>query len=117
MDLGEIFTLGRLINVFSALGDSAITFALAYLLRYSICDLTGSESETVVNRIIIFTMGTGLLTSLCAIMALIMVRILTLSLGVRYLEINFYLLIDVRFFKHVHLHGILLQHMQMYVTV
>lgn len=41
-------------------------------------DLTGSESETVVNRIILFTMGTGLLTSLCAIMALIMVRILAL---------------------------------------
>lgn len=80
-------------------------------------DLTGSESETVVNRIILFTMGTGLLTSLCAIMALIMVRILALSLGLRSLNINLYFLIDVCFFKHLHLHGILLQHLQMYVTL
>lgn len=80
-------------------------------------DLTGSESETVVNRIILFTMGTGLLTSLCAIMALIMVRILALRLGLRFLNINLYFLIDVCFFKHLHLHGILLQHLQMYVTL
>jgi len=75
MDLDEIFTLGRLINIFSASGDSAITISLVCLLRRSIHDLAGSKSETVINRIIMFTMGTGLITSLCATMALIMMSV------------------------------------------
>ena len=73
MDLNQIFTLARLINIFSASGDSAITISLIYLLRRSIGGLSGSKSETLINRIILYTMGTGLITSICAIMAMVMV--------------------------------------------
>ena len=73
MDLNQIFTLARLINIFSASGDSAITISLIYLLRRSIGGLSGSKSETLINRIILYTMGSGLITSICAIMAMVMV--------------------------------------------
>lgn len=69
------FTDGRLMDIFSAAGDSAITISLIYLLRRSLNDhgMPGMKCGSIANRIIAFTMGTGLLTSLCAIMAVVMV--------------------------------------------
>lgn len=74
-DSVKSFTDGRLMDIFSAAGDSAITMSLIYLLRRSLNDdeMLGMKCGSIVNRIIAFTMGTGLLTSLCAIMAVVMV--------------------------------------------
>lgn len=74
----EIFTNAKLVDIFNAIGDSAITLSLVCLLRQSLDDhgVVGAKSDTesIANRIIAFTICTGLLTSLCAIMAVVMVR-------------------------------------------
>ena len=59
-------------NIMSFISDLGITVALTFLLNAS---RTGYErSETVINKLIVFTINTGLLTSLCAVMSLVTVR-------------------------------------------
>jgi len=57
------------INVLAAAGDVLIAVVLCSMLQKS---RTGfQESDTMINKLIIFTMNTGLLTSLCAVASFI----------------------------------------------
>ena len=61
----------RSINILGAASDTAIALVLIYLLHQS---RTGfKRSETIINRLILFTINTGALTSLCALVSLITV--------------------------------------------
>ena len=75
-ETAQIATIARLVDIFSVAGDLAITITFVYVLRRSLeeHELKGSRSERIANRIILFAMGSGLITTLCAIMALITVR-------------------------------------------
>ncbi|KAH8109884.1 hypothetical protein DFH11DRAFT_893616 [Phellopilus nigrolimitatus] len=71
--LPSIFNESRSINILGAASDIMIAFTLIFLLQRS---RTGfSRSETIINRLILFTINTGLLTSLCALMSLIFVSL------------------------------------------
>ncbi|KAK7019441.1 hypothetical protein VNI00_018051 [Paramarasmius palmivorus] len=66
-------TLSRIINGLTATIDIAITAALCHRLRAS---RSGNErSDTVINEIVLYCVRTGVLTSLCAILSLIMVTV------------------------------------------
>jgi len=57
------------INVLAAAGDVLIAIVLCSMLQKS---RTGfKRSDTMINKLIIFTMNTGLLTSLCAVASLV----------------------------------------------
>ncbi|KAI5116474.1 hypothetical protein M0805_008883 [Coniferiporia weirii] len=69
VELETIFTITRTINVLTALADTSVAAALVYLLQTS---RTGfKSSDTMISRLIAFTVNTGLITSMCAIMSLI----------------------------------------------
>ncbi|KAI5122851.1 hypothetical protein M0805_003145 [Coniferiporia weirii] len=69
VELETIFTITRTINVLTALADTSVAAALVYLLHTS---RTGfKSSDTMISRLIAFTVNTGLITSVCAIMSLI----------------------------------------------
>lgn len=71
--LSNLFTLEKVLNVFGAVSDFAIAGSLIFYLHRS---RTGfKRSESMVNRLIIFSINTGAVTSVCAIMALIFVSI------------------------------------------
>ncbi|KAH8109870.1 hypothetical protein DFH11DRAFT_1730779 [Phellopilus nigrolimitatus] len=73
VDLPLVFNESRAINILGASSDIIIAFTLIFLLQRS---RTGfSRSETIINRLILFTINTGLLTSLCALMSLIFVSL------------------------------------------
>lgn len=110
----ELFTVARLIDIFNAVGDSAITVSLACLLRQSLGDhgVLGTKSESIAIRIVAFTMCTGLFTSLCAIMAVVMVSEIFYREAWSFKTRSDHLL-DVCFASHIYLHGILLQHKSM----
>ncbi|THH05364.1 hypothetical protein EW145_g4852 [Phellinidium pouzarii] len=81
-----IKNLTRSINVVNAVADAAIAGALVFLLRRS---RTGfRHSESVINRLILFAISTGLLTGLTAIVCLIM----NLAFPTTFLYILFYLM-------------------------
>lgn len=63
--------VGRAINVLSAISDLAIASVLIVLLHRSQTQF--KTTETLVNNLIKFTIGTGLVTSLCAFTSLITV--------------------------------------------
>ncbi|KAF8558815.1 hypothetical protein OG21DRAFT_984905 [Imleria badia] len=66
--------LSTLINATAAAGDLLIAVVLFYLLQGS---RTGfRKSDALINKLIIFTISTGLLTSLCAIATLICISAL-----------------------------------------
>ncbi|OCB87159.1 hypothetical protein A7U60_g5673 [Sanghuangporus baumii] len=68
--LTEIYALNRSINVINAVTDVALAAALIYLLQQS---RTGfKRSNHIINRLIFFSLNTGLLTSIDAIVTLIM---------------------------------------------
>jgi len=70
-ELEAVYPISKAINVTSAVTDTAIAATLIVLLHRS---RTGfKRSETVVNKLILFTINTGLLTSLSAIASLIAV--------------------------------------------
>ncbi|KAH8109883.1 hypothetical protein DFH11DRAFT_893550 [Phellopilus nigrolimitatus] len=72
-ELRAIFNESRSINILGAASDIMIAFTLIFLLQRS---RTGfSRSETIINRLILFTINTGLLTSLCALMSLIFISL------------------------------------------
>ncbi len=73
LELSNLLTLEKVCNVFGAVSDIGIAGTLVYLLRKS---RTGfKRTETLVNRLIMFSINTGLITSMCAIMALVSVSI------------------------------------------
>lgn len=70
-EVPKIANVSRSINVLGVASDVAIAVTLIFLLQRS---RTGfKRSETIINRLILFTINTGLLTSMCAIMSLISV--------------------------------------------
>ena len=70
-ELSTLLTLEKICNVLRAVSDISIAGALVFLLRQS---RTGfKRSESIVNKLIIFSINTGAVTTLCAIMALIFV--------------------------------------------
>lgn len=72
-NLTKIVNLSRTINVLSAASDVAIAMALIWLLQHS---RTGfRRSDNMINRLILFSLNTGLLTSLDAIMSLVTITV------------------------------------------
>ncbi|THG94059.1 hypothetical protein EW145_g8221, partial [Phellinidium pouzarii] len=68
-DLETIFTITRIINVLTAASDIVVAAALVYLLQTS---RTGFKaSDTIISRLIAFTVNTGLITAMCAIASLV----------------------------------------------
>ncbi|KAH8113548.1 hypothetical protein DFH11DRAFT_306732 [Phellopilus nigrolimitatus] len=73
-NLPKIVNLSRSINIFGAAGDVAIAISLIWLLQRSRTGFTRSDS--IINRLIMFSMNTGLLTSLDAVMSLVTITVL-----------------------------------------
>jgi hypothetical protein len=72
--LTTIVNLSRLVNVGGAVADISIAASLIYLLQGS---RTGfSKSDSIINRLIMFSLNTGLLTSLDAIASLVTISVL-----------------------------------------
>lgn len=68
-ELATLQSLSIVVNVLAAAGDVLIAGSLCYLLHSS---RTGFQrSDSMINRLILFTVNTGLLTSLCALASLI----------------------------------------------
>ncbi|KAI5123169.1 hypothetical protein M0805_000870 [Coniferiporia weirii] len=72
--LTSIVNLSRSINIFGAAGDVAIAITLIYLLHSSRTGFRSSDS--IINRLIMFSLNTGLLTGLDALMSLITITVL-----------------------------------------
>lgn len=71
-ELSQLFVLEKVLNVMGVVSDFSIAGTLIFLLQRS---RTGwKQTDTIVNRLILFSVNTGLVTSLCAIFALIFVR-------------------------------------------
>lgn len=72
--LVQIANLSRAINALAAVSDVAIAVSLIFLLQRS---RTGfRRSDTVINRLILFSLNTGLLTSIDALLSLITITVL-----------------------------------------
>ncbi|RPD62053.1 hypothetical protein L226DRAFT_535433 [Lentinus tigrinus ALCF2SS1-7] len=68
-ELVEVKALSLSINIFAAAGDVVIAFILCTILQFS---KTGFErSNLLINKLILFSVNTGLLTSICACISLI----------------------------------------------
>lgn len=121
-EVPKIANVSRSINVLGVASDVAIAVTLIFLLQRS---RTGfKRSETIINRLILFTINTGLLTSMCAIMSLISVRAFFCFKGfnsrgrlkVRKLT-YFVFCVDYRLASHFHLYHILPLSQQAYVAL
>ncbi|TFK83353.1 hypothetical protein K466DRAFT_265181 [Polyporus arcularius HHB13444] len=85
--LNDIKALSLSINIFAAAGDVLIALILCTILQIS---KTGFErSNTLINKLILFSVNTGLLTSICACMSLITI----LALPTTFIYIFFFFLI------------------------
>ncbi|KAJ6569770.1 hypothetical protein DFH09DRAFT_429605 [Mycena vulgaris] len=73
-NLPKLTTLGHLFNVFAAAGDFMITGTLVYFLQSA--KSGGKRTDVLLNRLILFSLNTGLLTSLCSLCSLIMLAAL-----------------------------------------
>lgn len=72
--LPGVAAVSRAVNITGAISDVAIASSLVLLLNRS---RTGFKpTESVINRLILFTIQTGLLTSTCMVFSLAFVRIL-----------------------------------------
>ncbi|KAL1738206.1 hypothetical protein HDZ31DRAFT_9946, partial [Schizophyllum fasciatum] len=72
-DLGQLQGLSISVNALAAAGDVLIAVILCTLLHRS---RTGfSRSDTIINKLIVFAVNTGALTSLCAIGSLISITV------------------------------------------
>ncbi|KAI5122024.1 hypothetical protein M0805_008015 [Coniferiporia weirii] len=88
IEVATIAWLSKLTNALAAAADVVIAAVLIVLLHRS---RTGvRRSETIINRLIIFTVNTGLLTSFCAILAVIFVSLYPDE----YIYITFYICIS-----------------------
>ncbi|KAI5116625.1 hypothetical protein M0805_009611 [Coniferiporia weirii] len=73
VDVVSIDWLSKLTNSLAAATDAIIAFVLIFLLHRA---RTGfQKSETMINRLILFTINTGLLTSLCAVLTVVFVSV------------------------------------------
>jgi hypothetical protein len=71
VDLTSLANLSRAVNIFAVVSDVLIAATLIFLLQRS---RTGfRQSETIINRCILFTINTGAMTSLFAVMSLVTV--------------------------------------------
>ena len=82
--LTELFHLSRSINILSAASDVVIAASLIWLLQSS---RTGFKRyDNIINRLILFSLNTGLLTSLDAIASLVTIT----ALPTTFIYIMFY---------------------------
>ncbi|KAJ7228989.1 hypothetical protein GGX14DRAFT_692836 [Mycena pura] len=72
-ELGELKGLSMTVNVLGAVSDFVIAVILVFYLRRS---RTGfKKSDTMITKLIVFSVSTGLLTSVCAIASLVSIII------------------------------------------
>jgi len=72
-DLKELKGLSMAVNLIGVVADVLIAAALFYFLRRS---RTGfKKSDTMISRLIMFTVSTGFLTSICAIASLVSILV------------------------------------------
>jgi hypothetical protein len=72
-ELGTLKPLSMSVNALAAAGDVLIAVFLCTLLQQS---RTGfRRSDTMINKLILFSINTGLLTSICAVMSLISISV------------------------------------------
>ncbi|KIK01962.1 hypothetical protein K443DRAFT_6495 [Laccaria amethystina LaAM-08-1] len=84
VELAQLKTLSITVNVLAATGDVLIAGTLCSLLHFS---RTGfHRTDTIINKLIIFSVNTGLLTSLCAIASLVSI----LAAGQTFIYIAFF---------------------------
>ncbi|KAF7331775.1 hypothetical protein MKEN_00057400 [Mycena kentingensis (nom. inval.)] len=77
-ELGQLKPLSMTVNVLGAGGDFVIAMFLVFYLRRS---RTGfRKSDSMISKLIIFSVSTGLLTSVCAIASLVSILVLGSSL-------------------------------------
>ncbi|OCB90582.1 hypothetical protein A7U60_g2199 [Sanghuangporus baumii] len=69
-DLMGAMTITRIVNSVTAAADSTIALSLVILLHRTRSGFR--RSETTINRLILFTINTGLVTSICAILGLVL---------------------------------------------
>ncbi|KAF9247140.1 hypothetical protein BU15DRAFT_69979 [Melanogaster broomeanus] len=73
VELAELKVLSMSINAVAAAGDVLIAIFLCVLLQKS---RTGfRKSDTMINKLILFSMNTGLLTSICAVASLVSISV------------------------------------------
>ncbi|KAJ3734439.1 hypothetical protein DFJ43DRAFT_1062714 [Lentinula guzmanii] len=73
MDLTHLKSLSMTVNVLGAVADVMIAAGLFYFLHRS---RTGfKKSDTMISKLIMFTVSTGLLTSICAVASLLSILI------------------------------------------
>lgn len=71
--LPALDNLSRAVNAMGAASDLAIALTLVALLHRA---RTGfRRSETIINRLILFSINTGLLTSMCAVLSLVTITV------------------------------------------
>jgi hypothetical protein len=70
LELSQIAIIAQVINAINAACDIAIAVAMVMLLHRSKTGL--KQTDTIVNRLVLFVVNTGLLTSLCATTALVL---------------------------------------------
>ena len=71
VEISQVKSLSISVNVLAASGDVLITIILCTLFQQA---RTGYRaSDTMINKLIMFSISTGLLTSICAVMCLICV--------------------------------------------
>ena len=74
-ELSTLITLEKICNILGAVSDLSIATTLVILLRNSRSQSRFKQTQTLVNRMIMFSIKTGLITSLCAIMAFVSVSL------------------------------------------
>ncbi|KAH0587161.1 hypothetical protein H2248_005970 [Termitomyces sp. 'cryptogamus'] len=73
VQLEQLKGLSMVVNILAALGDGLIAGTLCYFLQRS---RTGfKKSDTMISKLILFTVSTGVLTSICAIASLISILV------------------------------------------
>ncbi|GLB36682.1 hypothetical protein LshimejAT787_0309690 [Lyophyllum shimeji] len=71
--LPSLFRLSQSVNALAATGDIAIAATLIFILWRS---KTGfSKSDSIVNQLILYSLNTGFLTSVCALLSLITITV------------------------------------------
>ncbi|KAJ3507836.1 hypothetical protein NMY22_g16808 [Coprinellus aureogranulatus] len=73
LELAQLETLSRVVNALAAAGDVLIAACLCVMLHRSRTGFT--RSDTMINKLIMFAVNTGVLTSVCAICSLIAITV------------------------------------------
>ena len=105
-EIHTIYTIIRVINAVTAATDTIIAIVLVYLLYTTRSGL--KSSDTMMNRIVAFTVNTGLATSVCAIAGLIT----ALTLPSTLVHVLFFMLIShcKYFFTALNLQIVIVNH-------